>query len=272
MPLPLTVSCFSKIQIGITFLLPAHLGSLGQRAVKRVCVCVWLVMRQNRWSTVVRATFKYDEPMSCDIFNLSSSYFTVALTTIRHLCNIVSGLRAFSRSLANTRRLCSCITQYCSSRRTTCLHCKVVCSSYLSLRPKPQALVWDLINMQSVLNHVSDQLSHLTGKCRKIINFQRSVRGGYYTALSYDVIYDVFVLFTFASWTDLVWYFGLMFCILTRSQTDIFLSQTRVRDFGFRPNWPNILSHQINCMSFNSEKKLFYYYSMEGLIIVLFWL
>ena len=40
MPLPLTVSCFSKIQIGFTFLLPAHPGSPGKRAVKRVCVCV----------------------------------------------------------------------------------------------------------------------------------------------------------------------------------------------------------------------------------------
>jgi len=38
--LPLTVSCFSKIQIGFTFLTPAHPGSLGNRAVKRVCVCV----------------------------------------------------------------------------------------------------------------------------------------------------------------------------------------------------------------------------------------
>jgi len=34
MPLPLTVSCFSKIQIGFTFLVPAP----GQRAVKRVYV------------------------------------------------------------------------------------------------------------------------------------------------------------------------------------------------------------------------------------------
>jgi len=35
MPLPLTVSCFSKIQIGFTFLVvPAHPGSPGQRAVK----------------------------------------------------------------------------------------------------------------------------------------------------------------------------------------------------------------------------------------------
>jgi len=38
MPLPLTVSCFSKIPIGFTFLVLAHLGSPGQRAVKRVCV------------------------------------------------------------------------------------------------------------------------------------------------------------------------------------------------------------------------------------------
>ena len=40
MPLPLTVSCFSKIQICFTFLVLAHLGSPGKRAVKRVCVCV----------------------------------------------------------------------------------------------------------------------------------------------------------------------------------------------------------------------------------------
>ena len=40
MPLPLTVSCFSKIQIGFTFLVPAHPGYLGKRAIIRVCVCV----------------------------------------------------------------------------------------------------------------------------------------------------------------------------------------------------------------------------------------
>jgi len=37
MPLPLTVSCFSKIQIGFTFLIPAHPASPGKRAVKCVC-------------------------------------------------------------------------------------------------------------------------------------------------------------------------------------------------------------------------------------------
>ena len=38
MPLPLTVSCFSRIQIGFTFLVVDHPGSPGKRAVKRVCV------------------------------------------------------------------------------------------------------------------------------------------------------------------------------------------------------------------------------------------
>ena len=40
MPVPLIVFCFSKIHIGFTFLVPAHLGSSGKRAVKHVCVCV----------------------------------------------------------------------------------------------------------------------------------------------------------------------------------------------------------------------------------------
>ena len=40
MPLPLTISCSSKIHIGFTSVVPAHLGSPRQRAVKRVCVCV----------------------------------------------------------------------------------------------------------------------------------------------------------------------------------------------------------------------------------------
>ena len=43
MPLPLTVSCFSKIQIGFTFLVLADPGSPGKRAIKRVCVCECIV-------------------------------------------------------------------------------------------------------------------------------------------------------------------------------------------------------------------------------------
>jgi len=43
MPLALAVSCFNKIQTGFTFLVPADPGSPGQRAVKRVCVCVYVL-------------------------------------------------------------------------------------------------------------------------------------------------------------------------------------------------------------------------------------
>ena len=44
MPLPLTGSCFSKIQIGFTFLVLAHPGSPGQRAIKRMYVCMYVCM------------------------------------------------------------------------------------------------------------------------------------------------------------------------------------------------------------------------------------
>ena len=47
MPLPLTVSYFSKIQIGFTFLVPAYAGSPRQRAVKRVCVCVCVICKRK---------------------------------------------------------------------------------------------------------------------------------------------------------------------------------------------------------------------------------
>jgi len=39
MPLPLLISCFSKTQIGFTFLVPAHPGSRRRRAVKKTGVC-----------------------------------------------------------------------------------------------------------------------------------------------------------------------------------------------------------------------------------------
>ena len=43
MLLPLTVSCFIKIQVGLAFLVPAHPGGPGKRAVKWVCVCMSVV-------------------------------------------------------------------------------------------------------------------------------------------------------------------------------------------------------------------------------------
>jgi len=50
MPLPLTVSCFSKVQTGFTFLVPAHQGSPGKGPLNG-CVCVcgisWTIRKQS---------------------------------------------------------------------------------------------------------------------------------------------------------------------------------------------------------------------------------
>jgi len=49
MPLPLTVSCFGKIQIGFTFLVLVDPGSPGQRDDPGVCVCA--VELPTKWSS-----------------------------------------------------------------------------------------------------------------------------------------------------------------------------------------------------------------------------
>ena len=64
MPLPLTVSCFSKIQIGFTFLVLAHPGSPGKRAVKqrvRVCVIHKMVAKASCRRNYVGVTLCVDE-------------------------------------------------------------------------------------------------------------------------------------------------------------------------------------------------------------------
>ena len=60
MPLPLTVSCFTKIQIGVTFLVPAHLGSPEKRAVQRVCACACVCVR-----VCVRACYQLSSLAVC---------------------------------------------------------------------------------------------------------------------------------------------------------------------------------------------------------------
>ena len=76
MPLPLTVSCFSEIQIGFTFLVPAHPGSPGQRAVKRMCVCVcvcvfyYFLLRVVTLQSVLEVTFFYLRHSEIDWFTL----------------------------------------------------------------------------------------------------------------------------------------------------------------------------------------------------------
>jgi len=63
MPLSLAVSCFSKIQIGFTFLVLAHPGSPGKRAIKWVYVCMFVkVRRQCRQGIAPGAARRYAPP------------------------------------------------------------------------------------------------------------------------------------------------------------------------------------------------------------------
>jgi len=62
MPPPLTVSCFSKIQIGFTFLVPADPGSPGKGPLKG-CVCVCVAVAVHAWTAECnRVTYKYGAP------------------------------------------------------------------------------------------------------------------------------------------------------------------------------------------------------------------
>ena len=76
MPLPLTVSCFSKIQFGFTSLVPAHPGSPGQRAIKRVCVCA----SHKVVSTNVRITLFYSVHLFSFSFKLHKYMYELILT------------------------------------------------------------------------------------------------------------------------------------------------------------------------------------------------
>ena len=64
MPLPLTVSCFSKIQFGFTFLVPAHTGSLDKGPLNG---CVWgegvhgLLLWAHAW-TDRQTLYHYTDP------------------------------------------------------------------------------------------------------------------------------------------------------------------------------------------------------------------
>ena len=91
MPLPLTVSCFSRIQIGFTFLVPAHPGSPGQRAVKRVCV---LYTRLQRRSTLPRSLHEssFWHQRRC------AKRLTIRLSSIRASDSVVGGLVPFASS------------------------------------------------------------------------------------------------------------------------------------------------------------------------------
>jgi len=67
MPLPLTVSCSSKIQIGFTFLVPAYPGCPGKEAVKWLLLllfviyftsCIFNDFRQTKYRNIYRTDLR----------------------------------------------------------------------------------------------------------------------------------------------------------------------------------------------------------------------
>jgi len=85
-PLPHTVSCLSKIQIGFTFLVPAHLGSPGQRAVK----WVFYYVPVNRFFLTVLPQFIQNE--NCMVREYSLAFFiNLPLLTCTNLIPSIYG-------------------------------------------------------------------------------------------------------------------------------------------------------------------------------------
>jgi len=56
------------VQIDLPFLVPAHLGSPGKRAVKRVCVCVCVMVKSYKQSHMLDFNKKFG---SCTRFSLA---------------------------------------------------------------------------------------------------------------------------------------------------------------------------------------------------------
>ena len=113
MPLPLTVSCFSKIQSGFTLLVPAHLGSPGKRAVKRmrVCVCVCVCSREKALSSASRRSGVGERVCTEDALaasaalmrRMGASTFSEELFMSSTVCRRVTRQRHFETKLSVAR-------------------------------------------------------------------------------------------------------------------------------------------------------------------------
>ena len=76
MRLPLTVSFFSKIQMGFTFLVPAHPHSPRQRAIKRVLLLLLLLVGKPLWFWSCRFTVT---ALCClSLMNMYAQHVTIA--------------------------------------------------------------------------------------------------------------------------------------------------------------------------------------------------
>jgi len=91
MPLPLTVSCFSKIQIGFTFLVPAHLGSPRKGPLNGcVCVCVSMTLAADDFDAhagmpMPRDRVKLDVTQHDDVIQVSVLHAVRVRVAFEHL-------------------------------------------------------------------------------------------------------------------------------------------------------------------------------------------
>ena len=100
MPLPLTVSCFRKIQIGFTFLVPAHPGSPGIKAV----TCIYTVAVQEQLQIfepdLIRHSTVSEEYQHC-----YHNYHQIIITVFRYEHEIITWVSTnvtFRPQAANT--------------------------------------------------------------------------------------------------------------------------------------------------------------------------
>ena len=91
MPLPLTVSCFSKIQIGFTFLVPAHPGSPGQNLEGHNMVVVVVVYNHCLLSICHILVIR-------DPFQQSPKDFPTERFVLWHLSEILSSMENLGSS------------------------------------------------------------------------------------------------------------------------------------------------------------------------------
>jgi len=108
MPLPLTVSSFSKIQIGFTFLVLAHLGSPGQRAVKRVCVCVEELVSRLRssplYSNIIMGCFLTIDSLCRGASIEAADFFNIR----KKIQNVILGGELWPSYRGDSRAHCQC--------------------------------------------------------------------------------------------------------------------------------------------------------------------